>query len=222
MGFYSEKFLRNLGTVTKQEQSKLKKSRIAVIGLGGTGGIAFEMLVRAGIGNFAICDHDAFDLTNFNRQILSDDGSLDKRKIDVAEKKAKEINNEVRVVKSDFFEDELLEGCNAVVDCTDNVRSRILISKSAKSMGIPYVFCSAGHSRGMVSVFIKKDFTSVFGKSEKQFKQCSSVISPVPAIAGSLASAQIINLIIGKQFIRAPVFLFFDLFSKVPFWTRRV
>ncbi len=50
---------------------KLKKANIAVIGLGGVGGICAECLVRSGVGSITICDGDVVEESNVNRQIVA-------------------------------------------------------------------------------------------------------------------------------------------------------
>ena len=62
--------------------NKLKEKKIALIGLGGVGGSAFETLIRSGILNIVVCDYDAFDETNLNRQILSNLENIGKLKTD--------------------------------------------------------------------------------------------------------------------------------------------
>lgn len=65
---YSEAFSRNLGLISPSEQEKLRQSRVAVLGLGGVGGVNLVTLARLGIGRFTIADPDTFELANFNRQ----------------------------------------------------------------------------------------------------------------------------------------------------------
>ena len=49
---------------------KLKKSRVAVFGVGGVGGYTVEALARSGVGTIDIVDDDDVALTNINRQII--------------------------------------------------------------------------------------------------------------------------------------------------------
>jgi len=51
---------------------KLKDSTIAVFGLGGVGSYAVECLIRTGVGNLILIDHDVVDVTNINRQLIAD------------------------------------------------------------------------------------------------------------------------------------------------------
>ena len=60
--------------------SKIKNTCVAVIGLGGVGGYAVECLVRSGIENIIILDYDTVDISNINRQIISNTTNINKYK----------------------------------------------------------------------------------------------------------------------------------------------
>lgn len=218
-------FARNIGTIGEKGQKKLGSARVGVVGLGGTGGIAFETLVRAGAGNFVIADGDRFERANFNRQIYATRGNLGKWKVDAAAEKAVSINPKIRIEK---YRGKLhgknigkLEKCDIVIDGTDNLETRRIIAGFCRKNGIPYVFCSAGGARGMVSVFAGGDFGGIFGKAEETKKK-RSVIAPAAILAGTLAASQAINAVLKKRFVKAPEFLFFDLFSEKVLWKHKV
>lgn len=228
---YEELFFRNRGTLSAKEQSKLKKARVAIIGLGGTGGFALENLVRVGVESFVLFDCDHFELSNSNRQLLSSIKMMDKWKTGTAARRAKEINPSVsvRTYNKKFVSEARSEisDCDIAIDCSDNIETRLAISSASSRLKIPFVFCSASFSRGMVSVFLpNKKFGSVFyfpfTTQESTPKACSSVICPAPAISGTLAASQAINFVIGKPFVKAPEFIFFDLFSKELLWKKRI
>lgn len=67
-------------------------STVAVIGVGGVGGYAAEMLVRAGIGHLIILDSDVVSVTNKNRQLLALDSTVGKPKCEVLAARLKDIN----------------------------------------------------------------------------------------------------------------------------------
>jgi len=78
---YHQAFSRNLGWVTEQEQDRLRKSRVAIAGLGGVGGFHLLTLARLGVGAFNLADFDTFDLANFNRQAGASLDTLGKSKL---------------------------------------------------------------------------------------------------------------------------------------------
>lgn len=84
---------------TKEKLEKIKEKNILLIGLGGVGGYTFETLVRSGIESITIVDGDTFEESNLNRQLLSLKSTINKNKTDVAESRAKEINENIKIKK---------------------------------------------------------------------------------------------------------------------------
>ena len=85
--------------INKERLDKIKNTKILLIGLGGVGGYAFETLVRSGIQNITVVDGDTFEESNLNRQLLSTINSINKNKTDVAEIRAKQINENININK---------------------------------------------------------------------------------------------------------------------------
>ena len=55
----------------KEGIERLKESNVLVVGVGGVGAYAAEMLVRAGVGRMTIADSDSVSLSNINRQLIA-------------------------------------------------------------------------------------------------------------------------------------------------------
>lgn len=134
---------RNVGFISAEQQEKLRACKVAVLGAGGIGGTAFEVLVRTGIGRFSIVDRDTFEPTNLNRQILATRRTLGKRKIDVAADRAKEINPDVLVEKFDHIDEanvgEILDGAAVAVMGIDSLGPCIIASRKCRDLNIPLV-----------------------------------------------------------------------------------
>lgn len=220
--FYSEKFSRN--GLSKINQKKIKNTVFCIIGLGGTGGVVLENLLRLGAEKFVLFDHDLFELTNFNRQILATSDSLDQEKCAVALKRAKSINPNVSIkLNREFTRLSRLHSLDIVFDCTDNVQSKLIIAQKCRAKKIPYVFCSANDTRGIVTVFRKYKFEKAFAipKSKSalsKYKKCSRILCPSVMISASIAVSIGLNVIFGLNHIEAPEALFFDLTQKDIFW----
>jgi molybdopterin/thiamine biosynthesis adenylyltransferase len=224
---YEEKFSRNFQSLSAKQQERLRGSHLCVIGLGGTGGFALESLVRLGAEDFTVFDSDRFELTNFNRQLLATGASLGMKKTDAALSRARSINKKTRMKKYGAFGSKsarALAGRDVVLDCTDSIATKKLISDSCRSLGVPCVFCSAQGSRGMVSVFAGYPFGKAFQANEKNLasKSCASVLCSAAALAGTLAASQALNVILNKPAVRAPDALFFDIFDTRLFWKARL
>lgn len=96
---YDEAFSRNIGWVTAAEQQILRRSRVAIAGLGGTGGSIAITLARLGVGAFHLADFDTFALANFNRQAGAVMSTLDRAKIDVIADTVRAINPDADIVR---------------------------------------------------------------------------------------------------------------------------
>ena len=94
---YGRAFSRNIGWVTKKEQDKLRRSRIAIAGLGGVGGAHLLTLSRLGISKFNISDFDDFDVHNLNRQAGAFLQFMGKSKIETIAQMARDISPEVDI-----------------------------------------------------------------------------------------------------------------------------
>jgi len=215
-----EKFSRNSPTLSEKDREKIRCATFCIVGLGGVGGFVLENLARLGAQGFILFDHDRFELTNFNRQLLATDGSLDQLKADEAASRIRSINSRIMVKKFKTFDPTKIVSADIVIDGTDSLRSRLAIAAACRKRKIPYVFCSAQDSRGIVSIFTKYPFEKAFSVDEAKLKSrsCASVICPAVSVAGSLAAAEAMNHIIGKPRILAPRAMFIDLFDKRVFW----
>jgi len=140
---YSEAFSRHRGLLDPREQDRLRGRRVAIVGMGGVGGIHLVTLARLGIGGFTIADPDCFDLANFNRQFGATVPNLGRPKVEVMAEVARSINPEVdlRVIPEPIGPgnlDRLLDGADVLVDGIDffalEVRRRIF--REARRRGL--------------------------------------------------------------------------------------
>ena len=85
-------FDREIKLIGKDNLNKIQSKTILLIGLGGVGGYSLETLIRAGIKNIIIVDYDIIDITNLNRQILTNTKNISKYKTEVAKNRILDIN----------------------------------------------------------------------------------------------------------------------------------
>jgi tRNA A37 threonylcarbamoyladenosine dehydratase len=62
---YSDAFARHRGLINEEEQQRLGRSKVAIVGMGGVGGVHLITLVRLGIGGFCIADPDSFEIATW-------------------------------------------------------------------------------------------------------------------------------------------------------------
>ena len=137
-----EQFKRFELLIGEDSLKKLSKKKVAVFGLGGVGGNVCDALARSGIGELMLIDNDVIDITNINRQLISNLDVVGQNKVDVMERHLKSINPDIVIVKKKMFylpenEGELdLSGYDYVVDAIDTVVSKINIIYQCKTNNI--------------------------------------------------------------------------------------
>lgn len=125
---------------------KLQESRVAVVGVGGVGGYAAEMLVRAGVGHIALIDSDDVSETNINRQIIALHSTVGHSKCEVMRERMLDINPALDVtVVPQFIEEAnvapLLDplGVDYVVDAIDTLSPKIALIQYCLAHGVKLV-----------------------------------------------------------------------------------
>lgn len=140
-----EIFSRTERLIGKAGLEKLKKSRVAVFGLGGVGGYVVEALARSGVGALDLFDNDRISESNVNRQIIALHSTIGKRKTEVAAARVKDINPEIKVQTHDvFFLPETADLFDFslfdyVVDAIDTVSGKIALIEKAKAANVPVI-----------------------------------------------------------------------------------
>lgn len=140
---YDTAFQRNLGFLSKEEQQRLKQARVAIAGLGGTGGAQAQALARMGIGKFTLADPDTFELANFNRQAGAFLPTIGRGKAQVTTDIIHAINPDADIHRMDEGIgvkniDSFLDGADIVVDSLDFYcfNERFLLYPKARERGL--------------------------------------------------------------------------------------
>ena len=141
----SEPFSRIELLIGSDGLKKLFESRVAVFGVGGVGGYVVEALARSGVGTLDLIDNDIVALSNINRQIIATYATLGMPKVDAAEKRALDINPNIKINKHKIFfmpnmDYELdFNSYDYVVDAIDTVAGKLEIIECAKRANIPVI-----------------------------------------------------------------------------------
>lgn len=161
----------NYGVLTHEEQARLRASKVGVIGAGGVGGQLAIQCARLGIGTIRVIDNDHFEYSNLNRQMLSTTENIGKPKALIAQEHLTAINPDLDVegIVARVTEDnaaDLLAGADVVVDCTDNLVSRVIVHRGARALQIPSVWIAVTPPfRGAVTTILPDgtDYESALG-----------------------------------------------------------
>ena len=126
-------FERTISLVGETNFKKIQEKTVLIVGLGGVGGYATESLVRSGIKNLILIDHDKIDITNINRQIISTSNNIGNNKVDEFKKRILEINPECNIITHNLFLDnsskDILNNykIDYIIDCCDSIEAKKLL-----------------------------------------------------------------------------------------------
>lgn len=133
--------------VGKQNRKKLENTTVLIIGLGGVGGYALEAIVRAGIKNIIVVDHDIIDVTNLNRQLLTNVHNIGKSKLDEAKKRALSIHPDIHMIKIKEYItpdniDILFEySIDYIIDACDSLETKKQLIRESIKRNIKLISC---------------------------------------------------------------------------------
>ncbi|MBR3774738.1 MAG: tRNA threonylcarbamoyladenosine dehydratase [Alistipes sp.] len=130
----------------EEKLEQLRRAHVLVVGLGGVGAYAAEMIARAGVGRMTIADADTVSATNINRQLIALHSTIGREKSDLMAERLRDINPDIdltvinRFIKDDET-DALLDSArfDFVVDAIDTLSPKLALIKGALDRGIPLV-----------------------------------------------------------------------------------
>ena len=190
-------------------QTKLKKSRVAVVGTGGLGSPLTMYLAAAGIGTIGLFDSDRVDLSNLQRQIIHDNSHVGKFKTDSAQKRIREINPHVNVETYPMRLTcrnslDYLRDFDMIIGCVDNFPSRYMINAVCVKLGKPNIYGSIMLFEGQAGVFSMPGgpcyrcfFREPPPGNWKPAPSESGIIGPLPGIIGCIQANEAIKVILG-------------------------
>lgn len=129
----------------KEGLEKLKKAHVLVVGLGGVGAYAAEMLVRAGIGEITIIDGDVVQPSNRNRQLPALCSTIYKPKVEVMQQRLLDINPDLKINPIHLFvtgaaiKDLLATPFDYVIDAIDSIAPKVFLIVHTFNAKIPII-----------------------------------------------------------------------------------
>lgn len=199
-----------LQEIGAEGQSRLKASSVLVVGLGGLGVSAAVQLASAGVGKVGLLDGDVVEASNLQRQFIYSEADLGKKKAEAARERLRLVNPHVRLASYDVRLDssnalDFIGEYDVIIDATDNLPSRYLISDACVLLSKPDVYASAQAFDGQLSLFhppLGPCYRCLYPTPPppESVRSCeeTGVMSAVPATLGTLQATQAIDLILQK------------------------
>ncbi|WFD30145.1 hypothetical protein MSPP1_001162 [Malassezia sp. CBS 17886] len=221
-------------------QLSLKAARVLVVGAGGLGCPAVQYLAAAGVGHLTVVDADDIETSNLARQVLHTDARVGVNKAESVREAVLTLNPHVEVAPvRDAVTAQNVRGLvrahDVVLDCTDNVMTRYLLSDAAVLCGTPVVSAAAQGLEGHITV-LHKDlgdgcrgpcYRCLFPSAPRPEHTTScddgGILGVVTGLVGTMQAAETIKLLAhmpGSQ--AAPTMVFVAPFSAPPFRSVRL
>lgn len=140
-------------------QERLKASKVGIVGVGGLGSPAALYTAYAGVGEIRLVDRDKVELSNLNRQTLHTPSDIGRPKVQSAKEKLLKANpqTQIEAVQAELTPktaESLLKDLDIVLDCLDNLPSRLVLNEACFRLGIPFVHAAIHAFDGELSLFI--------------------------------------------------------------------
>ena len=193
-----------LPEVDIEGQQRLADARVLIVGIGGLGSPVALYLAAAGVGHLTLCDHDAVDLSNLQRQIAHDTSRIGCNKAESAAQHIAQLNPHVdtlvidRQIDHKFWQQP--DAYDLVIDATDNFDTRLMINEQCWPANIPVVSGAAIRWEGQVALFDPNVpdapcYRCLYTEADEVALNCAEngVIAPLVGIIGACQAMEAIK-----------------------------
>lgn len=184
-------------------QERIANARVTVIGAGGLGSPVLTYLAEAGLGHLCCIDCDTVSLSNLNRQFLHTEADIGRRKTDSAKETLERLNSQIHIeavcapLNRENVE-TLLADADVVVDCVDNISTRLLVNEYCLKNHIPLVEGGISGFYGFVTVILPEyACLECMGYHKGLDGGTTPVLGTTAGVIGALQANECLKLILG-------------------------
>lgn len=200
---------------------RLVGAMVGIVGAGALGGAVAVALAAAGVGRLRIIDFDRVELSNLPRQTAYTTGDVGRPKVEALAERLTALNPSVAA--DTRFErlgadnvSSFVQGCDVVVDCTDNGATMTMVDDATRAASIPCVLggvagrqaqvMSFSHAAGPASV----SYRDIFGDGSRG-RAPRGIFPPAPATVAALQSARALDMLLHTDRESLPTVLVLDI-----------
>lgn len=198
-----EMFERQSRIFLAQQQDRISRQKVVIVGIGALGQMVAETCVRSGYCHLILIDGDSFTYNNFNRQLYAEVETVGKPKVDVAEKALLRINPDLDIRSLEQFwgpesdEDIIPEDC-ILLDCTDDIKTKVYLEEAAEEKKIPLVHGAIDGWYGQMAVVFPGDGLLKTIYRERDRKTTAALMITANVVA-SLQVRALIGVTLGEN-----------------------
>jgi molybdopterin-synthase adenylyltransferase len=204
-----ERYARQEPLIGKGGQRRLGKSRIAIVGLGALGSVVCQAMARAGVGHITLIDRDIVEPENLQSQIIYAEKDIGQPKAMICRKRMLLANPHIKATAHaiDLIPSTVADAIgkkDLVIDCTDNIPTRLLINDYCLKRKISWVHGAAIAARGHVALFTNGKnepcYRCVFGdKQSEETCDTAGILVSTTAVIGGLTSQLALQELLGRK-----------------------
>ncbi len=189
-------------------QEKLLAAKVLVIGVGGLGCAALPYLASSGVGQLTLVDGDVVDRSNLQRQILFREQDIGQPKARIAAQVLRQMNSDIQCtdicrVADETLLQQLVSEHDLVLDCCDNLATRLLINQHCYQQRVPLVSGAAIRMEGQVCSFAMDRHSACYqclsltlGEQQPSCLE-AGILSPVAGVIGTMQALEAIKILSG-------------------------
>lgn len=198
-----------LPEVGEAGQLHLKNSSALLVGVGGLGSPAALYLAAAGVGHIGLLDGDKVELSNLQRQVLHTVATIGQQKVASGEHALNAINPEICITQypfrlSDENATELMGSYDVILDCTDNLSTRLVVNRFCVQLHRPMVHGAVYRFEGQAAVFDADRgpcYQCLFPQLPDEHlipdPAKNGLLAVTPGIIGTIMAAETLKLLLG-------------------------
>ncbi len=187
-----------------EELEQLQNSAAAVIGLGATGSVIAEHLARHGV-DLVIVDRDYLEEKDiYTSNLYSREQAEESvpKAVAAREKLSDFTRTEAYVEHLDGSNVEMLDDADIIMDGTDNLETRFLISEYSRKNRVPWVYTAVIAEQGYSMFFDQECFSCVFEEvpaGELDTCETAGIMRETAAVAASRSTWKAVRYLAGKE-----------------------
>ncbi len=215
----SKRVQKNLGVFTDSELENIMESTVAIVGLGGLGGMLANGLARLGLRRLVLIDHDRFEEDNMNRQLFCTRETLGMKKVYAAEEALHAIDPDLDIkVYADRFETlppAVFAHVDLIVDALDAIPLKRQLELIASRHGKPLIHGAIGGWYGQVGISMPSSrlLEKYYRTLEEGVEAEEGSPTFTPGVIANIMVSEISKLLSGKEEALKDRLLFLDLRS---------